>query len=37
MKLEQLPDFAKPYKKRGYDVRLIYGRYQLFRHTSRKV
>lgn len=23
MKLEHLPDFAKPYKTRGYDVRLV--------------
>ena len=37
MKLEHLPDFAKPYKTRGYDVRLVYGRYQLFRITSRRV
>lgn len=34
MKPENLPDFAKPYKKRGYDVKLNRGRYQLFRITS---
>ena len=37
MKLENLPDFAKPYKKRGYDVKLNRGRYQLFRVTSVRV
>lgn len=37
MKLENIPDFAKPYKKKGYDVRLVGGTYQLFRVSSKKV
>lgn len=37
MKLEDLPDFAKPYKKRGYDVRLSRGAYQLLRISSKRV
>ena len=31
MKKEDLPDFAKPYKTKGYDVRLVRGAYQLFK------
>ena len=37
MKLENIPGFAKPYKKKGYDVRLVGGTYQLFRVSSKKV
>ena len=37
MKLTDLPEFAKPYKKRGYDVRLRGGSYQLFRISSKRV
>ena len=37
MKLEDLPEFAKPYKKRGYDVRLSRGTYQLLRISSKRV
>lgn len=37
MKLEDIPDFAKPYKKRGYDVRLRKGVYTLLKVTSRRV
>lgn len=34
MKIDSLPDFAKPYKKKGYDVRLSGSRYQLFKIQS---
>lgn len=37
MKIEKLPDFAKPYKKTGYDVRHKGGSYQLFRISSHRV
>lgn len=37
MKLELLPDFAKPYKTKGYDVRLVRGCYQLFKVSSKRV
>ena len=37
MKLELLPDFAKPFKTKGYDVRLVKNSYQLFRVTSKRV
>lgn len=37
MKLEDIPDFAKPYKKRGYDVRKKGNSYQLFRISSKHV
>ncbi len=37
MKKEDLPDFAKPFKKSGYDVRLSGSRYQLFKITSTRV
>ena len=36
MKLEALPDFAKPFKTRGYDVRLVRGHYQLFKISSHR-
>ena len=29
MKLDLLPDFAKPFKTKGFDVRLVRGSYQL--------
>lgn len=37
MKKEDLPDFAKPYKTKGYDVRLVRGSYQLFKISSKRV
>lgn len=37
MKLENLPDFAKPYKTKGHDVRLVGKSYQLFKITSVRV
>ena len=37
MKKELLPDFAKPYKTKGYDVRLVRGCYQLFKISSKRV
>ena len=37
MKKEDLPDFAKPYKTKGYDVRLVRGAYQLFKISSKRV
>jgi len=37
MKLEDLPDFAKPYKKKGFDVRLCGSAYRLVRISSKRV
>lgn len=37
MKLEKLPDFAKPFKKSGYDVRENNGTYFLYKISSRRV
>ena len=37
MRLESLPDFAKPLKKRGYDVRERKGTYFLYKVTSKRV
>lgn len=37
MKLELLPDFAKPYKTKGHDVRKVRGRYQLFKINSQRI
>lgn len=37
MKLIDLPDFAKPYKKRGYDVRKVGHSYNLYKVTSKRV
>lgn len=37
MKLDLLPDFAKPYKTKGFDVRLVRGSYQLFKVSSKRV
>ena len=37
MKKEILPDFAKPYKTKGYDVRQIKNNYALFKITSKRV
>lgn len=37
MKLEDLPDFAKPYKKKGFDVRKSGDAYRLLRITSKRV
>lgn len=37
MRLEDLPDFAKPYKKTGYDVRLCGKAYRLLRISSKRV
>ena len=37
MKLEDLPDFAKPFKVKGYDVRCVHRKYQLFKIRSERV
>ena len=37
MKIQDLPDFAKPYKTKGYDVMLSKNSYQLFRITSVRI
>ena len=37
MKIELLPDFAKPFKKPGYDVRFVNNQYQLFKISSKRV
>lgn len=37
MRLEQLPDFAKPYKTKGYDVRRVKNSCQRFKITSKRV
>ena len=37
IKIDLLPDFAKPYKTKSYDVRLVRGSYQLFKVTSKRV
>ncbi len=37
MKIDDLPEFAKPYKKRGYDVRFQSGSYYLYRISSKRV
>lgn len=37
MKLENLPDFAKPYKKKGFDVRKVGDSYRLLRISSKRV
>lgn len=37
MKLENLPDYAKPFKKKGYDVRKQGETYFLYKITSRRV
>lgn len=37
MKYELLPDFAKPYKTKGFDVRLVKNSYQLFKVSSKRV
>lgn len=37
MRKELLPDFAKPYKTKGFDVRLVRGCYQLFKISSKRV
>ncbi len=37
MKLDLLPDFVKPFKKKGYDVRFVRGSYQLFKISSKRV
>ena len=37
MKLDLLPDFAKPYKKKGYDIRFVNNKYQLFKISSKRV
>lgn len=37
MKLEDLPDFAKPFKKKGYDVRKQGETYFLYKITSHRV
>ncbi len=37
MKIEKLPDFAKPYKTKGYDVRFQHGTYMLFKISSKRV
>ena len=35
MKYEDLPEFARPYKKKGYDVRKRKDTFFLYRITSR--
>lgn len=37
MKIDDIPDFAKPYKKKGYDVRRSGSAYRLVRITSKRV
>ena len=37
MKLEKLPDFAKPFKKKGFDISKSGNRYQLFQVSSKRV
>ena len=37
MKKELLPDFAKPYKTKGFDVRLVRGCYQLFKMVLTQI
>lgn len=37
MKLIDLPDFAIPYKTKGYDIRLTKNSYQLFKISSKRV
>ena len=37
MKIDLLPDFAKPYKTKGFDVRLVRGSYQLFKGEFYKL
>ena len=37
MKLEDLPEFVKPYKVKGYDVRKRGNRYVLFKISSQRV
>lgn len=37
MRIDQLPDFAKPYKTKGYDVRLVRNRYQRYKISSKRV
>lgn len=36
MKLDNLPDYAKPYKTKGYDVRVKNGTYILFKISSHR-
>ncbi len=36
MKLEDLPEFARKYKRRGYDVRLGNGSYSLVKIWSKR-
>ncbi len=37
MKLADLPEFARPFKKKGFDISLCKNRYQLFKISSRRV
>lgn len=37
MKINDLPDFAKKYKTKGYDVRYVNGTYVLFKVSSKRV
>lgn len=37
MRKELLPDFAKPYKTKGYDVRVVNGVYRLIKISSKRV
>ena len=37
MKINDLPDFAKKYKTKGYDVRCVNGTYVLFKVSSKRV
>ncbi len=37
MRLDKLPEFARPYKTKGFDVRLVGNSYQLFKISSQRV
>ena len=37
MKLADLPEFARPFKKKGFDIFLCKNRYQLFKISSKRV
>ena len=37
MKIDDIPDYAKPYKKKGYDIRYRSGKYVLYKISSKRV
>ena len=37
MRIDLLPDYAKPYKTKGYDVRVVNGVYRLIKISSKRV